>query len=334
MGITFPTAIIFTSEVVKSSHRETGPVLINLACSFAEIGVATLSYLTLTTIGWRWFIIMCAAPLLPCFLLLALVIPESPRYLIASGKDEDARKAVEWMAKMNKVELPENKSIIVHQDQDLGAISELFKPKYRKETVLLSIIFFGMLLIMFGSVLFIPLALYSDFCGASAGAPKHECIHIKKESLLQLVLVTTGSVFGLLAGFFLAKKIGRSISLKIMSILNLCTILLLFKCFSQFGTVITFLFVKFFASGTNMITLIIVPELYPTSFRNAAMGFINSCGKFGGAIGAGLVYFLFYISPYYVLGMLAGAALLVVLCSLLYNKETKDVTLQDVSDPR
>ena len=331
MGITFPTAIIYSTEVVKSTHREKGPLLINLACAAAEVVCAALAYFTLTTIGWRWYVVICSAPLVLCFFLLAVVLPESPRYLIVSGKENQALAAVKWMGEMNGVEIAENTRLVVHQDQDLGSFSQLFKPEYIKETVLLSLIFFGMLLILFGSILFVPLALYSEFCGASGNPPEHRCFVVKQDALLQLLVVTTGSIFGQIAGYFAAKKFGRSISIKIMSILNFLTLLLLFKCFSIYGTVITFLFVKFFSLGTNMISLIIVPELYPTSFRNTAMAFINSCGKFGGAIGAGLVYFLFYISPYAVVGMFTTTALMVATCCLIYDKETKDVVMQDVA---
>ena len=79
-----------------------------------------------------------------------------------------------------------------------------------------------------------------------------------------------------------------------------------------------------------MVSLIIVPELYPTAIRNTAIGFINSWGKLGGVVGAGFVYVFYYVSPYLVISMFATASAMVMVSSFLWTRETKDITMTDV----
>ena len=331
MGLTFPTCITFSAEVVKNSHRAMGPMLIVLFANSSVFLCAVLAYLVLKPIGWRWFVFLNALPLVICVTLLCL-LPESPRYLVVSDKKKQANEAVQRMAKLNDVNLPEQLNIFVHSDQELGSISDILKSDFRKETILMSAMYFGNLVIIFGTIVFVPLALYSGFCGGQGDPPEHKCTEIRQESLLQLSIVTFGCVVAAVVGYIAAMSLGRSISLKIFSTASFIVTLFLFKCFSNLVTVALFFLIKFLQSSHDLITLIVVPELYPTVFRNTAMGFINSWGKLGGVIGAGAVYVLYYYSPILVVTMFSASALLVTICSWIWNKETKKAVMMDVRE--
>ena len=168
--------------------------------------------------------------------------------------------------------------------------------------------------------------------GGQGEPPEHKCEEIKQESLLQLTVVTLGSVLAVVAGYISAMKLGRSISLKIVSTCSFIVTVFLFKCFSKTVTVGLFFLIKFLQTTHNLIAVISVPELYPTAFRNTAMGFINSWGRFGGVVGAGAVYVLYYYSPTLVVTMFSASALLVAICSWIWNKETKEAVIMDVME--
>ena len=331
MGLPFSICITFSSEVVKSSHREIGPTLILLLGNLSAFLSAVFAYLGLKRLGWRWFVFLNALPLLVCVILL-LSLPESPRYLVVSNKKKEANEAIQRMARLNGVTLPENLNVVVHSDQELGSVSDISKSDYRKETILMSMMYFGNLLILFGTTVFVPLALYSGFCGGQGHLPVHECAEIKQESLLQLSVVTFGDVLAVVAGYIGAMKLGRSISLKIVSTGSFIVTLFLFKCFTQAATVGLFFLIKFLQDAHNMITLIMIPDVYPTVFRNTAMGFINSWGKLGGVVGAGAVYALYYYSPILVVTMFSASALLVAISSWIWNKETKEAMIMDLRE--
>ncbi|XP_063677783.1 uncharacterized protein LOC134813834 [Bolinopsis microptera] len=337
MGITYPTCNSFTAEIVKSTHREVGPMLCTLFFNISVFLAAVLAYLFLNTLGWRWFVFVMAVPLLVCLVLLVCLLPESPRYLAVSGRKKEAMEALRRMAKVNGVSLPENLKIAVRSDRELGSISDILKSDYRKETILLSTIHFGNLLILFGTIVFVPLALYSGFCGGEGDPPVHKCVEVQQNSLLELSIVTFACVLSTFVGYGTSIIMGRSISLKIFATVSFITSIFLFKCFSNFVTVGLFFVMKFMQVSHNMVTLIIIPELYPTTFRNTAMGFINSWGKLGGVVGAGAVYALYYYSPMLVVVMFSGAALMVTVASWIWNKETKvskGYSLKNSKDPK
>ena len=87
---------------------------------------------------------------------------------------------------------------------------------------------------------------------------------------------------------------------------------------------------KFLLTAHNTIGLIVVPELYPTVFRNTAMSFINSWGRLGGAIGTGIMYVLYYYSPLLLVATFSASALLLTICSWIWNKETQKSEILDV----
>jgi sugar phosphate permease len=120
--------------------------------------------------------------------------------------------------------------------------------------------------------------------------------------------------------------------MKIFSTLSFISILFLSKCFSKFFTTALFFLIKFLQYSHHINMFFIIPEIYPTTFRSTAIGVINCSGKFGGVLGTGLVYVLFYQSPYLVVGMFAVAALATCVCSWIWNIETKDAEMRDVKD--
>ena len=331
-GITFPTAMVFTTEIVKNSHREVGPLIIQLVVASSEFLCAVAVFLTLDMIGWRWFIFATSSPIIICLVLLVWIVPESPRYLVVSGQMDRAKHALQKMANLNGARLPENLSVTVHKNQELGSIADLFRPEFRRQSLLLSAMFFCNLLIIFAALVFMPLALYSGFCGGSKTPPEHVCVKIKQNSLLELAIACSGSLLAAIVGYFLATRIGRSITMKIFSTISFISILFLFKCFSTIITTVSFFLIKFLQYSHHINMFFIIPEFYPTTFRNTAISIINSCGKFGGVIGTGLVYVLYYQSPYLVVAMFAVASLVTCVCSWIWNTETKDAEMRDIKD--
>ena len=330
MGLIFPTCITYSAEIVKSSHRETGPMLI---VGFADMSLflsTALAYLILNPLGWRWYIFVNVFPLVICIILLMWLLPESPRYLAVSEKTDQANEAVQRMAKLNGVTLPEHLDITVQTDQEQGSILDLLKSDFIKETILMSAMYFFNLLILFGMIVFVPLAIFSGFCGGASNPPVHECDDIQQESLLELSMVTFASVLAAVVGYIAALKAGRSLSLKVFSTASFIVSLFFFTCFSDMVTVVLLFLFKFLLTCHNTIALIIIPELYPTVFRNTAVNFINSWGKLGGVIGTGIIYVLYYHSPLALVATFSGSALISAICAWIWNKETKMAVLKDV----
>ena len=331
IGANLPTIIVFSAEVVESQYREIGPTIVLFWVNAAMMIVALLAYIFLNWVGWRWFIVIASLPILPALILLKLM-PESPRFLCAKGAQKEATAAVKKMAEWNEKShtLPYDLVVIVHQDQQLGQIKDILAPKYLKETVLLSMMYFGNIFLIFGLIVFVPLAINSGFCGASTEGATRDCKNIDQKGLGQIVIITSGGTVAIFVGLFLGIKIGRNFSMKLLNTLVFISTLFLFPCFSGSITTALLFLIKCFAASANLIIWIVIPELYPTVIRNTATGFINMWGKSGGVIATALVYIIFYISGYLMVACFVLSALLSMVAAWLWTKETRDVDLQDV----
>ena len=59
-------------------------------------------------VGWRWVNVFSAFPSL-IFVMLSFWLPESTRYLVITGRHDEATYQLEQAASMNKTQLPDGK---------------------------------------------------------------------------------------------------------------------------------------------------------------------------------------------------------------------------------
>jgi sugar porter (SP) family MFS transporter len=91
--------------------------------------------------GWRW---MLAAEALPAifFLFMLIPIPESPKWLIAMGREEEARKPLVRIggAEYAAAEIAAVREVLQTEE---GSFAELFSPAYRLPIVISVVIMFA-----------------------------------------------------------------------------------------------------------------------------------------------------------------------------------------------
>ena len=317
--------------MVPVKYRSLGTSLIIFISKIGMFLTAVVAYFFLNSLGWRWFIIIVSLPIIPSFLLLCF-LPESPRYLIVSGKEQDAQKAIKFMADMNNIEINEDTTVVCKQSEELGEIRVLFEPEYRKETILLSIIYFGNILVFLSLLLFLPLAINSKFCGGDGATPAHVCKELSQESILKVIFIVSATMVGVIAGATMSHFTGRIPALRVFAAIAFIGSLLLYKCFSKTVTIVIFYVIEFASSGLNIIIWIILLENYPTHIRTTASGFVNFWGKVGGVMGVVGVYALFYVSPYLLVTMYTASTLMSLVGAALFTKETRHLEVQDITD--
>lgn len=59
----------------------------------------------LTRLGWRWLLAVSSIPLL-CLALLYPILPESPYWLAATGRTQEALTALQNVARINNTAMP------------------------------------------------------------------------------------------------------------------------------------------------------------------------------------------------------------------------------------
>ncbi|KAK8398084.1 hypothetical protein O3P69_003774 [Scylla paramamosain] len=108
VGFTVPaimsTPMVLAIELVGPSKRTYTTVVMNVAYSFTLILLAGVAYLVR---DWAQLSLATTIPFLS-FLFFWWVLPESPRWLLANGRLDEAEKIMKKMARVNGKTLPQN----------------------------------------------------------------------------------------------------------------------------------------------------------------------------------------------------------------------------------
>lgn len=97
--------ILFTAlELVGPNYRSFVTVM---TCTFYTFGLMGLALVTVYVRDWFILSLVTSVPFLLYFLYI-FIMPESPRWLLAKGKLEEALRILETMARVNGKEFPES----------------------------------------------------------------------------------------------------------------------------------------------------------------------------------------------------------------------------------
>jgi hypothetical protein len=117
--------LISALELVGPNYRSFVTVM---TCTFYTFGLMGLAVVTCLVHDWFILSLVTSVPFLFYFLYI-FVMPESPRWLLAKGKLEDALKVLETMARVNGKEFPES----FHSKLEERVLQEKHRKKKRKE---------------------------------------------------------------------------------------------------------------------------------------------------------------------------------------------------------
>lgn len=277
--------IIFTliSETIPARHRGWLMVLIGGDVAAAYIITSWLSSALVPLYSWRilWLIGLPTGLLL---VLLSRWIPESPRYLLARGRSEEARAVMEtYGATVVEEERPTagvERGVDVEQQVE-DRYGQLFRPPYLNLTSAALLVALGIGLVTFGFQLWIPSNLQSlGFTEGEASRVLRDSALIgfplnflvaalygfwsSKKTLVGLVGLTTASMLGfLIAGDSVASHPSLLYALLLMPIWGISSVTAVLSAYAA--------------------------EIYPTRIRSRGSGLIAGMTKAGGVLVIGLV---------------------------------------------
>ena len=316
----------YAIEFAESKRRTIG-ITVNILATFAGLFlVNVLGWAVLDSIGWRGLILIATMPAIPALILL-LYMPESPHYLCAAGKVDEAERAINFIASLNNVKLPPSLKIISHVNKDLGSLRTVLNPPYLRSTIALSIIFSANVFLDLGFIVFLPLLFSSDLCGGLATPPKHSCKPLTPHDSLMLMGTSTGGMTGTILSLIAVNIIGRLTPIRAAIVVQTVGISALLLCVNSSFTFSLAAFIMTVESFVKTTVWIMIPESFPTNIRSTAAGFISGCGRIGGIISTFSVYLLFYTHPAVLLGLFLGVSFTGLFGAILMDKETKDISL-------
>jgi putative MFS transporter len=308
------TAIM--SEFMPKSSR--GKLMAIWAIFFSAGGLlaAFMARVVGADLGWRSLFLVGAFPALLVF-FVRLIIPESPRFLLRKGREDDARKSIHWLAMEQPLPPPIGVAAkTVDQGSAKVTIATLFMPLYRRRTTMLWLLWFAWSFSYFGVLLWLPSLLVQH-----RGVPGAQVF-----SYMMGFLIT--GMCGRAAISILVDTWGRKNSIALVGVLSTIT-LIVFSQQTGYEKLMIFgyLFAFFHDAGLSAVAPY-TPELYPTQARATGVGYANGAGRIASIVSPIVVGFLVPAGLNYVFAVLAIGYLVAAIVVLAFGFETKGMVLE------
>ncbi len=321
VGGMLPIAYTLTAETIPARKRGVLMIMIGGDLSLAFFVTSWLSSVLQPQFGWRimWLI---GAPSGLLLILMSRWIPESPRFLIATGQRAEAEKVMaRFGAEIIEVEEP----VLPVPERAAPRYSQLLRKPLGGLSLGIGLYALAFGLVQFGFLLWLPTNLRNlGFEGSDADS-----------------LVARASLLGFPITFLVAFLYGFWSSKKTLLIFAGLT------CATLFGFVflgdgvatnplVLQALIVVVIMGVSTATTDLMPtyaaEVYPTLLRGRGSGFVAGASKAGGVLGIGLV--VAAVAP----PTFAGAALLgavpmaIAIVALgVYGVETRRRRLEEIS---
>lgn len=319
LGGELPVASTLVAELAPAEHRGRTVVLLESFWAYGSV-LAALIGATIVPLheGWRIALLVGTLPALYVF-VIRRAVPESPRWLRAQGREQEARVAA--AAAGITLEAAAAKPV-------RATIAQLFAPALARRTVMLWVLWIALVVSYYGIFTWMPSLL------AAKGFTLREALWLN-------LAIALFQIPGYYAAAALVDRAGRKPTL--VGFLTCAAIGSFFFAGATlaaqpsiaavigWGAVIAF-----FNLGAWGVTYTYTPEQYPTAIRASGAGLAAGAGRLVGAFGPALVAVLLarFGSPYSVFVVFAGVMLTGALVVLVLGEETRGKTLEALGEAR
>lgn len=325
LGGELPAASTYISEFSPTKIRGRNVILLESFWAWGWIAAALVAYLMIPVYGWRAAFFIGAVPALLAALLRKL-IPESPRYLEAAGRKEEADALVRRMEIQAGVSFEAQTGEAGGSGIKKSKVSffDLWSKKYVRSTVVLWVIWFGVNFGYYGFVLWTP----SLLVGKGFALVK---------SFEFTLIMCLAQLPGYFSAAWLVERIGRK---KVLSAYFAGTALAawLFGHAASAGEVLIYgCLLYFFSLGAWGCVYAYTPEIYPTVARGSGTGWAAAFGRLGAFTAPFIVpvIYNFYGTDagyVYVFAMLTAVFATVAIVVAVLGKETMGKSLEEISE--
>lgn len=311
IGAEYAIGPAMLAEFVPSKGR--GRRLCSLqACWYAGFLIAVVVAYGLIALGldWRWILATSAVPGLAT-LVLRQGLPESPRWLMSKGREDQARDiANEYLGRS------------YFADEDLGDEStdkatfmELFAPRLRTRTAFMCIFFTCLVAPYFAIFTFAP----QVFSSLGVVDPRASVVGSN-------IVAALGAV----AGMLVIERVGRRPLLLASFVVMVVTLSLIGGWGAAPSAILISCFVlfAFFNAISGDLTGVYPAEIFPSQLRGSGVGFVSAVSRVGAAGGTfllpvGIAHW--GVGPSVLVG--AGLCLAGLIATYLWAPETTNLSL-------
>lgn len=326
LGGELPVVSSLLSEFVPAKHRGRFIVLLESFWAGGWLIAALVAFLIIPVHGWRIAFVIGTIPALYIW-VIRRTLPESPRWLESKGRVEEAETTMRELERESERITGKPLPIVEPNDglpvsQSAGfTFAELWTPQYRQRTIMLWILWFGLVFGYYGIFIWLPTLLVRE--GYSM-----------VNSFGYVVIITLAQIPGYFSAAYLVERVGRK-PVIVIYLLSSALAAFLFGCATGTAAIISWAcLMSFFNLGAWGAVYAYTPELYPTHARTTGAGSATAFGRIGGVMAPIIVGILLpSLGRAGVLGMNAVLLAVAALAVGLLGVETRGRILEEISDP-
>ena len=325
----FHVCYTLVTECVGSKLRARACFFLFVAQYMGALVGSALAFLTMSEDGfggWRAYILIASSPLLLIFFMVSLFCPESPRFLMVSGKSNEALRVVQNLnPSANK-----NISLSKIQVESRGSMSDLFKSLTNARIIITLAISFAIIrfenlgiTLMYFEYLQNP---KSDDCDLFMQTYNIErkCEPLKSDDYLLNIVYTNSQLAAAILSTSMADVFGRRLTLIYATFFGTCAFTSYYFCMSSYLITIFAMFTKCLALSCVMVTFLFINELFPTYIRSVASGFVDACSRTGLILSPFIAQFLSKEDYKIALSCYIATGFIAVILFQSIKEETKD----------
>jgi benzoate transport len=274
IGGAFPLTVALLAEFSPAVTRGR---LVGAAVSGFTLGWAVAAIVSMAVIpsfGWRVVFRLGAASLvLPP--ILSITLPESIRYLIGKSRLGEARRAMERIERIARIE--GRSESIVHDEGPAGKPHEpsllvLFRPHLLFMTILIWATYFFNTTALYGLSSWLPSLLVKE------GIP------LVKSFSYGMVQAMGSAAGGFFLGYFM-DRFGRKPTLAVTYLLGGLSVVLFGTVTGNFSLFIAGAATGVFVVGTPTALNVVCSEIYPTQARSTGIAATQAVARIGSILG-------------------------------------------------
>lgn len=319
LGGELPVVATLVSEFSPQRVRGRMIVLLESFWAYGTLAAGLIGIFVLPQFGWRGAFLVGALPAL-YVAYLRRALPESPRYLASRGLMNEADAVVRRVEREGGGALISVARPAAPLPAARVGLRDLWAPGYARRTLMLWLLWFGIVFTFYGIFTYIPTLLVGRGLTVT-------------RSNEFFFLSTIAQVPGYFSAAWLVERWGRKPTLVTYLLGTAASAYLFGNAGTGTDAFIYAAMLSFFNLGAWGVLYTISPELYPTAIRATGAGTAASVGRVGGIIGP-------FVTPVLVAAIGQGGvftmfmAILIVtgLVVFVLAEETRGRSLEEIAE--
>lgn len=318
LGGELPVAATLMSEYAPTNLRGRFIVLLESFWGVGWICAACIAYMFIPVYGWHYAFIIGALPAVYVF-FIRLHMPESVRYLLSKGRVEEANQIVNDLEAKLGVKYKGELKAMPEQPEVKASLKDLWSSKYLARTIMLWIVWFGIVYSYYGIFTWLPAIVYNQ---GFAFVKTFEYV----------LLMTFAQLPGYFCAAWLVDKWGRKITLSFFLLMSGVASYFFGQASSVEAIIICGCAMSFFNLGAWGVIYTYTPELYPTAIRAMGSGWAACVGRLGGMAAPLAVGFMLEAGSdmHTVFYMFAAVFVVIAITVFTLGIETKQKNLENI----